>query len=121
MINQIEATHCNCDAHVNGFVDLNGVPYLLGEYLDKRTFQQVDRSVIKSEINVDLSEAMRAVIDINVDDIEVNDNIVIYAEPTDLFKIKRIFNFYAKIQLLKNNNSKKNSIIKNFYICPLHP
>ena len=71
MVNQTESKYCNCDCdkHVNGFIDLNGVPYLLGEYLNKRTFQQVDRSVIKSEINVDLSEAMRAVIDINIDDI----------------------------------------------------
>lgn len=63
----------NCEnhfhGHTNAFVDLNGVPYLLGEYLDRRKFQQIDRSMIRSEIFVDQSEAMRAIIDISVDDI----------------------------------------------------
>jgi len=55
--------------HVNAFVDLNGIPYLLSEYLDCNTFQQVDRSLIYSEIIVDQSDAMRAVVDISIDDI----------------------------------------------------
>lgn len=59
----------NVDNHVNAFVDLNGVPYLLAEYLDRDTFQQIDRSQIKSEILVDQSDAMRAVFDISIDDI----------------------------------------------------
>ena len=55
--------------HTNGFIDLNGIPYLLAEYLDRNMFQQVDRSAIKSHIMVDQSESMRAVVDISVDDI----------------------------------------------------
>ena len=55
--------------HTNVFVDLNGIPYLLAEYLDRTEFQQVDRSQIKSEIVIDQSDAMRAIIDISIDDI----------------------------------------------------
>lgn len=55
--------------HTNAFVDLNGVPYLLAEYVDRDTFQQIDRAAVRSEINVDTSEAMRTIIDINIDDI----------------------------------------------------
>lgn len=61
-----EPHECN---HVNAFIDLEGVPYALAEYLDRRQLQQVDRSMIKSEIFVDQSESMRAVVDINIDDI----------------------------------------------------
>lgn len=67
--------NCECgngnipNNHTNAFVDLNGVPYLLAEYLDRNTFQQMDRSLIRSEINIDSSNAMRAVVDINIDDI----------------------------------------------------
>lgn len=55
--------------HTNAFIDMNGIPYLLAEYVDKESFQQVDRSLIRSEIFVDTSEAMRSVIDISIDDI----------------------------------------------------
>jgi cold shock CspA family protein len=41
----------------------------LAEYLDKRNFQQIDRSLIQSDIFVDQSDAMRTVVDINIDDI----------------------------------------------------
>lgn len=64
-----ECGNHNVANHVNAFVDLNGIPYLLSEYLDCHEFQPVDRSLIKSEIIVDQSEAMRAVIDISIDDI----------------------------------------------------
>lgn len=55
--------------HTNAFVDLDGIPYLLAEYLDRRTIQQIDRSLIKSEIFIDTRESMRAIIDISIDDI----------------------------------------------------
>lgn len=61
--------HDSCHGHVNGFIDMNGVPYLLAEYLDKEGFMQVDRSAIRSDIFVDTSDAMRAVVDISIDDI----------------------------------------------------
>ena len=60
---------CNANVHTNAFVDLNGIPYLLAEYLDRSNFQQIDRSQLKSEIIVDQSEAMRAIIDVSIDDI----------------------------------------------------
>lgn len=58
----------HCD-HVHAFVDLNGIPYLLAEYLDQRNFQQIDRSLVRSEIFIDQRESMRAIIDISCDDI----------------------------------------------------
>ena len=64
--------NCECETHhnhVNTFIDLNGVPYILAEYMDRNSFQQIDRSQIKSEINVDKSDAMRAIIDVSIDDI----------------------------------------------------
>ena len=59
-------------SHTNAFITLNGVPYLLGEYIDRETFQQIDDSVIESNIVVDQSEAMRAIIDVSIDDIGRN-------------------------------------------------
>ena len=59
----------NTNVHTNAFVDLNGIPFLLAEYLDRRNFQQIDRSQIKSSIFVDQSESMRAIVDISIDDI----------------------------------------------------
>lgn len=61
--------HHNHDHVVNSFIDVNGIPYLLGEYVENAYFAQVDRAMIKSEIFVDQSEAMRVVIDVNIDDI----------------------------------------------------
>lgn len=61
---------CNSPKHTNGFVLLNNIPYVLAEYLDRRTFQQIDRSYIKSEVLVDNeTEAMRTVFNISIDDI----------------------------------------------------
>lgn len=59
----------NQPMHTNAFVMVNGIPYVLAEYLDRSTFQQIDRSFVKSEVHVDQHEAMRAVVEINVDDI----------------------------------------------------
>lgn len=56
-------------AHANVVIDLNGMPYLLGEYMDKCELQQIDRSAIRSEILIDDSDAMRAVIDVSINDI----------------------------------------------------
>ena len=62
---------CNHDIplHTNAFIDLNGMPFLLAEYLDRRNYQQLDRSMIYNEINVDSHESMRAIVNINIDDI----------------------------------------------------
>lgn len=61
--------HHSSGKFVNAFLDVNGIPYLLGDYIDNVNFSQVDRSMIRSEISIDQSEAMRAVVNINVDDI----------------------------------------------------
>lgn len=66
--------HHEHDQRVNGFIDLNGIPYLLGDYLINQRFREVDRSMIRSDIFVNNDEAMRAVIDINIDDIGVRSN-----------------------------------------------
>lgn len=60
---------CHNHNHTNAFVALNGLPYLLDEYVDRRVIQQVDRSMIKSEVKVDDHEPYRAIIDVNIDDI----------------------------------------------------
>lgn len=65
-------THDHHHGHTNAFIDMNGVPYLLAEYVDKRNFQQIDRLFVRSEINIDQSESMRAIVDISVDDIGRN-------------------------------------------------
>lgn len=67
---------CDCnkpgEIHTNGFIDLNGFPYLVADYLDRSTFQQIDRCMVDSTIVVDQSEAMRAIVDISVDNIGKN-------------------------------------------------
>lgn len=57
------------NSHVNAFIDLKGIPFLKAEYMDRRDLMTIDRDLVKSEILVDQSEAMRAVIDIKIDDI----------------------------------------------------
>lgn len=60
--------------HTNAFVRLNGVPYLVSEYLDRQLFRQLDRSLIESKISVDTKGAMRAVVNIGIDDIGKRSN-----------------------------------------------
>lgn len=55
--------------HNNAFINLNGVPYLLSEYVDQNTFQTIDRALVKSEINVDSTDPSRVIVDISIDDI----------------------------------------------------
>ena len=55
--------------HTNAFINLNGVPYVLAEYLDRDTFQTIDRALIKSEVTIDSTEPMRAIVDVSIDDI----------------------------------------------------
>lgn len=64
-----DCTRPSAELHTNAFIDINGFPYLIADYLDRRQFKQIDRSMIKSSIEVDQSESMRAIFDINVDDI----------------------------------------------------
>lgn len=64
----------NDNFHMNGFIDIDGFPYLLADYLDRRNFQQVDQSMIQSYVNIDQTESMRAIVDINFHDIGKNSN-----------------------------------------------
>lgn len=57
------------DRHTNAFLEMHGIPYLLAEYVDRERFEQVDRSMIYSAINIDTTDPARAVIDISMDDI----------------------------------------------------
>lgn len=60
--------------HTNAFINLNGMPYLMSEYIDREIIQQLDPSMVYSSIDVDQSEAMRVIIDVNVDDIGRKDS-----------------------------------------------
>lgn len=55
--------------HNNAFINLNGVPYLLSEYVDQNTFQTIDRALVKSEINIDSTDPSRVIVNINIDNI----------------------------------------------------
>jgi hypothetical protein len=59
---------CEIENKTNSFLDLNGVPYLVGEYVDRESFRQIDRSHINSEVNV-IEEDMKAIVEISIDDI----------------------------------------------------
>lgn len=63
------STESSTTSHTNGFVLLNGMPYLVGEYIDNRAFTQVNRDAIKSELTIDNTDCMRTIIDISIDDI----------------------------------------------------
>lgn len=54
---------------MNAFINVNGIPYLLGDYIDRARFQMVDRGLIQDGIYIDTTEPMRAVVDIRIDDI----------------------------------------------------
>jgi len=59
------------------FLDLNGIPYVVGEYFDNRNLHTVDRTLISNGIIIDTSEAYRAVVKVNIDDIgrRASDNL----------------------------------------------
>lgn len=57
------------DKHTNAFLEMYGIPYLLAEYVDRENIAQLDRSMIYTAVDVDTTEAMRAIIDISIDDI----------------------------------------------------
>lgn len=62
--------HPDYNCHTNAFIDLQGVPYLLGEYMDTVHYQPLDRSLVRDEVYVDQSDSMRAVVDISVNNIK---------------------------------------------------
>ena len=55
--------------HTNAFLEMHGIPYLLGEYCDRDHIEQIDRSMIYTDVHIDTSDERRAVIDISIDDI----------------------------------------------------
>lgn len=57
------------DKHTNAFIQMHGIPYLLAEYCDRDNIRQLDRSMIYTAVDIDTTEAMRAVVDISIDDI----------------------------------------------------
>ena len=59
----------NIDTHTNTFLEMHGIPYLLAEYCDRSSITQLDRSMIYTAVDIDTTEAMRAIIDISIDDI----------------------------------------------------
>jgi len=67
-----ESTATTGILHTNAFIDLNGIPYILADYMDKNGFQQIDRSYVQSGCCIDQSESMRTIVDISVDCIGKN-------------------------------------------------
>ena len=61
--------HDNVNRHTNAFLEMHGIPYLLGEYCDRDSIEQIDRSMIYTDVKIDTSDDRRAVIDISIDDI----------------------------------------------------
>lgn len=57
--------------HSNEFIVLHGIPYLVGEYVDRSSFQHIDPIEIGSGVFVDQTP-MRTVIDIQINDIDRN-------------------------------------------------
>lgn len=59
------------------FLDLNGVPYVIGEYFNNQNLSTIDRTLITNGISIDNTEAYRAVVRINIDDIgrRASDNL----------------------------------------------
>lgn len=96
-------------SHINALVNVNGIPYLLGEYLDNRSWQQLNEYDVTNEIIIDTSEAMRAVIDISLRDIPLNQDGSMYVVGNNslssilLGKINKYYNKYCgKLDVLKN-------------------
>ena len=51
------------------FLDLNGVPYIHGEYLDRSQIRQIDRSMVRSEVTIQQDNQSRVVVDCSINDI----------------------------------------------------
>lgn len=57
---------------INGFIDVNGVPYILGDYLNGREFLVLNPDQVKNEVTIDNSVPNRAFIQISLDQINRN-------------------------------------------------
>ena len=96
-------------SHINALVNINGMPYLLGEYLDDRCWQQLNEYDVVNDITVDTSEAMRAIIDISLKDIPTNQDGSMY-----LIGNSALANIlYGKINKYYNNYCGKLDTIRN--------
>ena len=83
--------------HTNAFVILNGIPYLVAEYMDIKSYQAVDTSMVRSEIQIDQSECMQTIVDISIDDIGRK------ASNGSLNVIGNVTKTKSLINILKNN------------------
>jgi len=88
-------------SHINALVNINGIPYLLGEYLDHNSWQQLNEYDVTNDIVVDTSEPMRAIIDVSLRDIPTNQDGTLYLvgnstlQSVLLKKINRFYNEYC--------------------------
>ena len=82
--------------HTNAFINLNGVPYVLAEYVDQDSFQTIDRAMIKSDISIDNTDPMRAILDIAISSIDTDSsgNLNIIGNATKQASL---------IEMIKNN------------------
>lgn len=51
------------------FTGLDGIPYLVGEYFDKRNLTAIDTTAVRNDVVVDNCEVNRAIVTINVNNI----------------------------------------------------
>ena len=96
-------------SHINALININGMPYLLGEYLDHRCWQQLNEYDVVNDITVDTSEAMRAIIDISLKDIPTNQDGSMYLIGNNALanilcnKIDKYYNNYCgKLDTIRN-------------------
>lgn len=110
--------HYNHDIplHTNGYIDVNGIPYVLAEYLDRRSFLNLDTSYIANSVSVDLREAMRAVIDININTIGTHDGrIASIGNNTKYRKLIEMMKKYSSKMDHVMNVIKPGLIVRVFY------
>lgn len=88
----MERCENHASRHTNLFVTLSGIPYVLAEYIDKNVLAPIDRSYIKSDVSIDQSESMRAVIDISIDDIGKRASDGLPAIVGNVTKYKKLLN-----------------------------
>lgn len=69
---------------INAFIDVKGVPYLCGYYLNNVAFQNLSATQVESSISVDNTIEGRTLVDIKIDDLDHDDNGLIL--PTGNFE-----------------------------------
>jgi len=97
-------------SHINALMNINGIPYLLGEYLDHACWQNLNEYDVENNIVVDTTENMRAIIDVSLRDIPTNrDGSMFLTGNSSLNKV-----LLAKINKFYNEYCGKLDTVKNY-------